>query len=225
MKVVHVSASLLLTSCSLKLPESRLHQKGYSFFSLLFITFMFFFFSFAWSLSIELSFFLCMAESSRHNPVEQLLPCCTAPTTIQIGSGLEGICMLWKWYSPLHSLFVCCEIGATVWCQYYKRPIGCHYEYHKQTVDTIKAWFFINNINILHFSILRTAVFLPNYLKYDYDYMIMILLLLLVCQIFDVLLFCIWHHQWQKTCLDIESMSVWCNICIILNHLPHIIIV
>lgn len=84
MQVMSAGASVLLTYCSLKLAQYRLHQKGYASFIALLITFFFFFF--AWRLSKELILFFWMAEGSQANPMEQLLPCCTAPTTIQIGS-------------------------------------------------------------------------------------------------------------------------------------------
>lgn len=77
-----VAASGLLTHCSLKLTEDRLHQKAI----LPLLRSLSLSFFFAWRLSKELILFFWMAEGSQANPVEQLLPCCTAPTTIQIGS-------------------------------------------------------------------------------------------------------------------------------------------
>lgn len=45
-----------------------------------------------------------MAEGCQANPVKQLLPCCVAPTTIQIRSWLQAICMLSEWHSSRCSL-------------------------------------------------------------------------------------------------------------------------
>lgn len=98
----------------LKPAEYRLHQKAIL--SLLrFLSLSFF----TWSFSKELilffffsSFFFWIAEGSQANLVEQPLRCCTAPTPIQIGSRLQGICMLLKRHSFLCSQCVLCIPGS-----------------------------------------------------------------------------------------------------------------
>lgn len=66
----------------------------------------FHFFFGAWSPSKELILSQWMAEGCQANPVKRLLPCCAAPTTIQIGSWLQAICMLLEWHSSLCGLCV-----------------------------------------------------------------------------------------------------------------------
>lgn len=116
---IQISASLTNAShvccciCSVDIPPYEAHwvqtaPKVSSSFIALPITFIFF----AWRLSKELILFFWMAEGSQANPVEQLLPCCTAPTTIQIGSWLEGICMLLEWHSSLQSWCVLYDLGS-----------------------------------------------------------------------------------------------------------------
>lgn len=83
------------------------------------------FFFFGWRLSKEPILFFWMAEGCQANPVKQLLPCCVAPTTIQIRSWLEGIYMLLEWHSVACvyvCVCVCCTKWAAVWCQYNCRP-------------------------------------------------------------------------------------------------------
>lgn len=87
------------------------------------------FFFFAWRLSKEPILFFWMAEGCQANPVKQLLPCCVAPTTIQIRSWLEGIYMLLEWHSAACvyvfvcvCVCMCCTKWAAVWCQYNCRP-------------------------------------------------------------------------------------------------------
>ena len=77
------------------------------------------FFFFAWRLSKEpiLFFFCWMAEGCQASPVKQLLPCCVAPTTIQIRSWLEGIYMLLGWHSTLCSVCACvCVLVCVCLC-------------------------------------------------------------------------------------------------------------
>lgn len=89
--------------------EAQAAAKDYSSMIGLLIAFFLPFFSFCYFIYIYISFaqrhskdllffYFCMAKGSRGNPLERLLLCCTAPTTIQIGSWLEAMCMLLKGY-------------------------------------------------------------------------------------------------------------------------------
>lgn len=89
--------------------------KGYPLFIAVLITFIFYleFFQRANSFFLLLLLlFFWIAEGSQANLVEQPLRCCTAPTPIQIGSRLQGICMLLKRHSFLCSQCVLCIPGS-----------------------------------------------------------------------------------------------------------------